>query len=217
MITAVVAVRAGSQRVKNKNIRPFGSSNMLKMKLELLKRVDGIDKIVVNSDSDLMLDMAIKCGVSAWKREDYFASSEATNSEFHGHIADVTKTDTIFLAPVCSPFVSVESHEKAIEYYLNNDFDSVTSVTEVKNHLWLDGRPLNYDLANVPNSQDLPDVVKLNYGITIVDRNVMKKEKRVIGNKPGFYKLDEFESTDIDTEFDFFVAEQIYKKYYKEK
>ena len=35
MITAVVAVRAGSQRVKNKNIKPFGDSNMLEMKLTL--------------------------------------------------------------------------------------------------------------------------------------------------------------------------------------
>jgi CMP-N-acetylneuraminic acid synthetase len=111
----------------------------------------------------------------------------------------------------------VESHEKAIDYYLNNDFDSVTSVTEVKNHLWLDNKPINYDLNNVPNSQDLPDVVKLNYGITLIDREVMKNKKRVVGNKPGFYKLDEFESTDIDTEFDFFIAEQIYNKYYKEK
>ena len=215
MITAVVAVRSGSQRVKNKNIRPFGDSNMLEMKLNILKSIRNLDKIVVNSDSEKMLKIAKDYGVEYHMREPYYASSEASNSEFHGHIAEVTETDTIFLSPVCSPFVSVESHEKAIDYYLNNDFDSVTSVTEVKNHLWLDGKPLNYDLTNVPNSQDLPDVVKLNYGITLVDREVMKKEKRVVGNKPGFYKLNEFESTDIDTEFDFFIAEQIYKKYYK--
>ena len=29
MITAVVAVRKGSQRVPNKNIKPFGDSNLL--------------------------------------------------------------------------------------------------------------------------------------------------------------------------------------------
>ena len=81
------------------------------------------------------------------------------------------------------------------------------SVTEVKNHLWLDGKPLNYDLNNVPNSQDLPDVLKLNYGITIVDREVMKNEKRVVCYSPGFYKLNEIESIDIDTELDFQIAE----------
>ena len=43
-------------------------------------------------------------------------------------------------------------------------------------------------------------------------REMMKKERRVVGDIPGFYKLDEIESVDIDTEFDFFIAEQIYKK-----
>ena len=215
VIIAVVAVRKGSQRIKNKNILPFGNSNMLEMKLQLLKSVRNIDKIIVNSDCDKMLKIAKEYSVGAVKRDRYYASSECTNSEFHGHIAEVTNCDTIFLAPVCSPFVSVESHEKAIKYYQENDFDSVTSVSEVKNHLWLNGAPINYSLENVPNSQDLPDVVKLNYGITIVDREIMKKYKRVVGNNPGFYKLNKFESIDIDTEFDLFLAKQVYKEYYE--
>ena len=89
-----------------------------------------------------------------------------------------------------------------MDYYLNNSFDSVTSVTEVKNHLWLNGKPLNYDLDNVPNSQDLPDVVKLNYGISIIDREIMRTKNRIVGNNPGFYKLDEIESIDVDTPLD---------------
>src|SRR5210317_393879 len=212
MITAVVAVRKGSQRVPNKNIKPFGDSNLLQMKLNTLKQVKNIDEIVVNSDCDKMLEIGKMNDVKTHKRDDYFASSKATNSEFHGHIAEITKTDSIFLAPVCSPFVSVESHEKSVDYYLNNSFDSVTSVTEVKNHLWLNGKPLNYDLDNVPNSQDLPDVVKLNYGISVVDREIMKTKNRIVGNNPGFYKLDEIESIDVDTPFDWIVAETIYKE-----
>jgi len=212
VITAVVAVRKGSQRVPNKNIKPFGDSNLLQMKLDTLKQVKNIDEIVVNSDCDKMLEIGKMNDVKTHKRDDYFASSKATNSEFHGHIAEITKTDSIFLAPVCSPFVSVESHEKSVDYYLNNSFDSVTSVTEVKNHLWLNGKPLNYDLDNVPNSQDLPDVVKLNYGISIVDREIMRTKNRIVGNNPGFYKLDEIESIDVDTPFDWMVAETIYKE-----
>lgn len=225
MIAAVVAVRKGSQRIPNKNIKPFGKSNLLDMKLNLLKSVRNIDEIIVNSDCDKMLDIGLQHGVSIHKRSEYFASSECSNSEFHGHIAEVTNSDTIFLAPVCSPFVSIKSHEKAIELYLNGfydkkdeiKFDSTISVTEVKNHLWLNNEPINYDLNNVPNSQDLPDVVKLNYGITITDKKIMQKYKRVVGNAPAFYKLDEIESQDVDTPFDWLVAEAIYKKKYNEK
>jgi len=211
-VIVYIPIKKNSQRVPNKNIKPFGDSNLLQMKLDTLKQVKNIDEIIVNSDCDKMLEIGKMNDVKTHKRDDYFASSKATNSEFHGHIAEVTKTDSIFLAPVCSPFVSVESHEKSVDYYLNNSFDSVTSVTEVKNHLWLNGKPLNYDLDNVPNSQDLPDVVKLNYGISIIDREIMRTKNRIVGNNPGFYKLDEIESIDVDTPFDWIVAETIYKE-----
>ena len=210
MMTAVVAVRKGSQRVPNKNVKNFGDTNLLEMKLNVLKKVGGIDKIVVNSDCDRMLEIGKKFGVDTHKREEYYASSECSNSEFHKHIGETTEGDTIFLAPVCSPFVSVESHEKGIEYYNDTKYDSVTSISEIKNHLWLDNKPLNYDLDNVPNSQDLPNVLKLTYGMTIIDRKTMIEKKGVVGSRPGFYNLKELESIDIDTHFDFFVAELVY-------
>ena len=34
MIKALIPVRAGSQRVKNKNIRPFAGSNLLEIKVK---------------------------------------------------------------------------------------------------------------------------------------------------------------------------------------
>ena len=33
---------------------------------------------------------------------------------------------------------------------MNSDCDSLTSTSLVKGHLWLDGKPINYDLNNVP-------------------------------------------------------------------
>ena len=212
MMTAVVAVRAGSQRVKNKNLQDLGGVTLLERKLYNLLEVQikgYVDKIIVNSDSDEMLEIAENLYVEAHKREEYYASSECTNSEFHRHIGEVTESEDIFLAPVCSPFVEIDTHVEAIKVYKEEGYDSLTSVTEVKNHLWMDGHPLNYDLENVPNSQDLPDVVKLNYGITIAKREVMKDLGRVVGNNPGFLKISERESIDIDTNFDLQVARGI--------
>ena len=210
-MTAVVAVRAGSQRIKNKNIRPFSDTNLLELKLQLLIKVKNIDEIIVNSDSDAMLKIAEKYNVKAQKREAYFASSEATNSDFHKHIGEVTNSDFIFLAPVCSPFISVKRHEEAIDLFLNSDCDSLTSCELVKGHLWLDGKPINYSLENVPNSQDLPDIKKLNYGISITEKKSMIKRKSVVGLNPKFIIIDEIESTDIDDPVTFKTAEVLYE------
>ena len=40
----------------------------------------------------------------------------------------------------------------------------------------------------------------------------MIKYGNILTNNPTFKVLDEIESTDIDTEFDFMIAETIYKK-----
>ena len=42
-LTAVIPVRAGSQRVKNKNLKPFADSTLLDIKIETLKKVVGLD------------------------------------------------------------------------------------------------------------------------------------------------------------------------------
>ena len=210
-MTAVVAVRAGSQRIKNKNITPFSDTNLLELKLQLLIKVKNIDEIIVNSDSDAMLKIAEKYNVKAQKREAYFASSEATNSDFHKHIGEVTSSDFIFLAPVCSPFISVKRHVEAIDLFLNSDCDSLTSCELVKGHLWLDGKPINYSLENVPNSQDLPDIKKLNYGISITEKKSMIKRKSVVGLNPKFIVIDEIESIDIDDPVTFKTAEVLYE------
>jgi CMP-N,N'-diacetyllegionaminic acid synthase len=123
-MTAVVAVRAGSQRVKNKNFRPFADTNLLELKLKILIKVKNLDEIIVNSDSDIMLEIANKYNVKTQKRDEFFASSNATNSDFHKHIAEVTNSDFIFLAPVCSPFIGVKRHQEAINNFMMSEVDS---------------------------------------------------------------------------------------------
>ena len=211
-LTAVIPVRAGSQRVKNKNTKPFADSNLLKIKLETLKKISMIDNIVVNSDSDEMLDIALSYGVSTHKREEYYASSECDNSEFFKHIAETTNSDYILCSHVTSPLISAETYFSCVDKFMNSNIENLVTVCDVKDHMWLDGKPLNYNPSESPNSQDLPDIVGLTYGISILGKDDMVKHKNVVTDNPYFYRLDEIESIDIDTEYDFMVAEYVYKK-----
>ena len=61
-VIAMVPVRAGSTRVTDKNTRPFGDTNLLQLKLKLLKKVDSITQIVVSTDCDISADMGLKEG-----------------------------------------------------------------------------------------------------------------------------------------------------------
>ena len=78
-----------------------------------------------------------------------------------------------------------------IKTFLNNKskYDSFNSVSEVKEFLILNKKPINFNFNKAPNSQNLPDVIKLNFAINILSTKLMRKKKSLIGNNPYFYKL----------------------------
>ena len=59
-IVAIVPVRKGSKRIKNKNFKKFANSNLLEIKLKSLKKVNLIDQIIVSTDSPIAIKIAIK-------------------------------------------------------------------------------------------------------------------------------------------------------------
>ena len=213
-LTALVPVRKGSQRVKDKIIKIFGGNSLLELKIKNLKKISLIDEIIVNSDSDDMLDIGKKLGTKTFKRSEYFASSTVNNSEFFQHIAENTNTDVIMYSPVTCPFIKTETYNQAIKKFnnFNEEHDSLMTTFYVHHHMWLNNKPINYDPKNSPNSQDLPPIMGLSYAISIIPRDLMIKRRNVVGNKPYFLPLFDEESIDIDTELEFSFAEHIYKK-----
>ena len=51
-IKALIPVRSGSQRVINKNMRPFAGSSLLEIKIRQMLRIPELDGVVVNSNDD---------------------------------------------------------------------------------------------------------------------------------------------------------------------
>ena len=213
-LTAIIPVRAGSQRVKNKNLKPFAGTTLLEIKIETLKKVQGIDEIIVSSDSDEMLTIAEKHNVSTHKRDEHFASNIVNNSDFMQNLSTIVSEGCIMYAPCTSPLLSSETITEIVKKFEDNGSKNVVTVTPQKHHMWLDGRPLNYNPSESPNSQDLPDIYSVNYGCCILSKEDLYKSKNVVTDEPTFHITDEIESIDIDTEFDFMTAEFVYKRVY---
>lgn len=212
-ITALVPTRKGSQRVLSKNTRSFCDTTLLDLKLRVLKQVDNIDEIIVNTDCEKSIEIAKKHGVKIHIRDNYFASSDITNNSHWKHLAEVTKTDTILLAQTTSPLIKASTYKEAISLFINNEYDSINSVTMEKKFLWQNNKPINYNKNETPKSQDLPAIFSLNFAITIINRDDMLKLENVIGNNPKFITLDKVESVDIDDMIDFEFAEFLYSKF----
>ena len=217
-VTAVIPIRSGSQRVKDKNLRRFGDTTLMELKIKNLLMVPELDAVIVNTNSEEAIDivkslMQDNPRLSYHRREEYYASSQCSGSEFFQHLGMVTDTDIFVYSPCTSPFVKPDTFSKCIQAFKSSsDCDCIASVSSVKEFLWLDGKPLNYDPLNAPNSQDLPNVVALNFGVTVVSREDLIKNRNIIGKHPNFVVTSDVEAIDIDTPLDFYLAEQIYIK-----
>lgn len=216
-ITAVIPIRKGSQRVKDKNLRPFAGTTLMEAKIDMLLQVDILDEIIVNTNSDeaiaIVNEKYKNTKVKVHRREEYYASSQCSGSEFFKHLGEVTDTDVFVYTPCTSPFVKPQTITDCIHKFKEQqECDCVATVSNVKEFLWEDGKPLNYDPNNAPNSQNLPDIVALNFGATVVGRDTLIANSNIIGKKPCFVITDEIEQVDIDTPLDFYLAEQMYIK-----
>ena len=218
-IVAVIPIRTDSQRVKDKNQRPFADTTLLDYKIRTLQQVEELDGIIVNTNSDELVARIngeyAGSKVRAQRREDYYASSECSGSEFFQHLGQVTDTDIFVYAPCTSPFIKPTTISQCVNLFLKEqgkECDCVSTVSSIKEFLWLDGKAINYNPRQAPNSQDLPDIMALNFGCTVTGRDSLIANRNIIGKKPKFIIDSDIEAIDIDTPLDFYIAEQLYIK-----
>ena len=123
-------------------------------------------------------------------------------------------SEHVLLTHVTSPLAGAEVYRRCIEAYRNGigQYDSLTTVSDVKDFLYQDGKPLNFDPAKKPRSQDLPEILKLTHVVSIASREMVTRTKEWFGPQVQFVKLDATESFDIDTPLDMEIAEMLYAK-----
>lgn len=210
-IIAVIPARAGSVRVPHKNIRSFNNTCLLVIKIRTLKKVKYIDEIIVNSDCDKILKIAKKEGVKVVKRSPEFATSLTNGNDFISCLVNNIDGEHFLYASCMSPFLKSSTYDKMINIYLNSNYDSVLSSKKIIEYMWLNNKSINYNVNNSPNSQDLPVIYGLTFGMCLLPVKLAKQLKYFVGNNPYFFEVTELESFDIDTQYDFDVAELIAK------
>ena len=210
---AVIPVRKGSQRVENKNSKDFAGSSLLKIKIEQVKRVGVFDDIVVSSDSDEMLEIAARLGVGAHVRDPVYCMGSTPMKEVYRYLGkEFSSYKDLAYINVTNPLLKDESLTSCVSVYKNrmHEVVSVNTVHEVKDFMWYSGKPVNYDPANQPRSQDLPEYVALNFACNIISTNIMMHQGVIVGTPHIGIVIDKIQAVDIDDVYDFEIAETLY-------
>ena len=96
--------------------------------------------------------------------------------------------------------------------YLNEDCDSVFTVTRLQQRLWdANGQPVNHDPSALLRTQDLPPLYVENSCAFVFSRELILSTGSRIGSNPRMVETDPTGSLDIDEESDFVLAESVWK------
>ena len=213
-ITALIAVKANSDRVENKNIRPFADSNLLEIKLTQIQSLDIFDEVIVSSESDVVLSMCESYNVTTHKRDSFYSTSEVPMSDVYEYLAKIVRTEYIAWIPVTNPLVDGQIYKNAVNSFKSMDHkvhDSLLSVSGVQEYLYYNDKPLNFTLDPWQRSQDLVGTYAINFAINILSKKNMIDFRTTVGRKPYFFNIDKSIALDIDYVEDFMLAEILYK------
>ena len=234
-IIAIIPVRAGSTRVKNKNSRDFLGKPLMAWAIESALESGVFDRVLVSTEDEKLAQIAREYGAETpFVRPNELAGDKVG---FEPVLKDAIewlrenegyKVDAVALLPVTQPLRKPADLVGAVNTYVENEatHDCVVTVNPLKGNdhpYWIleqsnnesvklaNGKPVN---EIITRSQDLPPIYFYRNDVAYICRaQNLLEEKPTLYGKEGNIKLyvidDDDYKVDINTEWDWKLAEYI--------
>jgi len=211
--------RAGSQRILQKNTRPFAGNEkgLLGHKLEQLIRCSTIDDIIVSTNDPEVISIASSMGstrISIDRRPESLCGNDATTDQLIKYAVSLFSDEHFLWTHVTCPFFDHTWYAKAIAKYFeclaDNTHDSLMGVKRIQTFLWNQDGPM-FDRSQVkwPFTQSIDPVYEVDSTVFIVNSELSKLKNDRIGSNPFMFENDSISSFDIDYPGQFASAEKL--------
>lgn len=220
-IISIIPARGGSKGVPKKNTKKFLDKPLIAHSIEYSLSSKLVTETYVTTDDSEIKSISEKYNAKVIDRPKIISGDEATTESAIEHAMQNINIDPeiIILLQPTSPFRPKNSLDKAINHFIKNSYDSLLSLSPTHNFIWNVSNGIakpNYDFLNRPRRQDLKinDINFIENGsLYIFKKSNFKKYKNRLGGKIGYIIFDEQYSKEIDTKLDFFILEEISKRF----
>ena len=149
-------------------------------------------------------------GITFLKRDAYYDLSTTSFTELLISFAKLVQADIYVLTHTTAPFLKANSIFQGIKQVVSGEYDSAVSVVKLQEFLWADDKPLNYNLENIPRTQDLKPIYSETCGLYVYTRDLIINQKRRVGECPYLVEVSKIEACDINDKEDFLIADAIF-------
>jgi N-acylneuraminate cytidylyltransferase len=222
-LLALILARGGSKRVPGKNLRPLGAKPLIVWSIDAAKGIAEIAATLVSTDDPEIADVARRAGALVpWLRPAELATDTASSLDASLHALDwyerhLGAVDGLLLLQPTSPFRRRGSVLRGIELFRANNLRPVVGLSPAHSHpLWcykiLDGKlyPFVSGTGSHLRSQDLPPAYTINGAFYLIAPAQLRAARSFFSDDmvPLLMSGPE-ESIDIDTEWDWLMAQTI--------
>lgn len=221
-ILAIIPARGGSKGIPRKNIRLLCGKPLIAHTIEAALNSKHINRVVVSTEDQEIAGIARQYGAEIILRPAELADDSVPTAPVLEHVVGYLeetedyRADVIVLLQPTSPLRNSHHIDEALAAFFSNKYDSLLSVCSSHAFIWRAGTdeayPLNYDFRDRPRRQDREPEFRENGAVYIAKYDMLRREHNFLGGKIGFYHMPEDISIEIDTTFDFWLAEQIMSK-----
>ncbi len=200
-IVAFATIKMNSVRVPHKNIQMLGHKPLCYHCLDTALGIDEIDEVIVYCSNEKIKEY-IPNGADFLKRGEWLDGDEIRAKDTYTAFLNDVDADIYIALLTTAPFIKKETLKNALHKVLYEGYDSAFTAKKLQTFAWFEGKPINYEIEEVPKTQDLEPVYAETSGFFIFSKELWKKYGRRIGFKPYIQEVGEIEAVDIDTEED---------------
>ncbi len=209
-VVSFIPIKLNNQRLPGKNLLPLNGRPLCDYMFDTICKVKAIDeRYVYCSDEAIKPYIAPyeNRGLKFLRRDKYLDGYQVKGLEIIDYFLRDVMADVYVLTHLTSPFVKPELFDNALAKVMGGEYDSAFSAVSHKSYMWMNGKPINYDMKNIPRTQDLEPIYEETSAFFIFRREVFTELGQRIGNNPYICEVDQLEAIDIDTAEDFEFAE----------
>lgn len=216
-IVALVPMRHHSERVPGKNYRLLNGKPLYAHIIETLLAVPEVSKIVVDTDSPVILEGLRKDypQVGTIERPEHLRAGTIPMNEILLHDTALEPADLYLQTHSTNPLLRAETLSAAIKALRDNypAYDSLFGVTRLQTRLWDQlARPINHNPAILLRTQDLPPTYMENSCVYLFTRQTLEQRRNRLGERPYMFEVSAAEAWDIDEELTFQIVDLLLKQ-----
>ncbi len=213
-ILVIIPARGGSKGIPRKNVRLIVGKPLISYSIANAINSAFNPDVAVSTDDDEIARIASLYGAKVIIRPDNLATDVITLDPVIFHAMNEMEKeqnvqyDVVVTMQPTSPLLRKETLDAAIEYFINNDFDTVLSCINKPHLSWTEKEgKIVPTYEKRLNRQYLPKNLMETGAFFISNRKFVHEYSR-FGPNVSVYEISEDEAIDIDTPQDWWLAEK---------